>query len=111
MGSIHFQPKAPERVTGIGWTTALTAAKMGAIGSPDNTGGQLVSKVNTNFKASVFSHLFRTEENERGLYGAFSPSWQPEDSAVVDLTLEDVLFMDRVNDLAFSVGGTLACFF
>jgi len=65
-----------------------------------------LSKVNRNFKAGVFSHLFGDEENERGLYNAFSPVKQSEDAEVVDLTLEDILYMDRVNDLAFSVGGT-----
>ena len=68
-------------------------------------------RVNRNFKAGVFTHLFGDTDNERGLYNAFSPVQQPTDAKVVDLTLEDVLFMDRVNDLAFSVGGTLVCFF
>ena len=70
-----------------------------------------MSKVNRNFKAGVFSHLFGDEENERGLYDAFSPVKQSENAEVVDLTLEDILYMDRINDLAFSVGGTLVCFF
>ena len=64
-----------------------------------------MSRVNRNFKAGVFSHLFGDVDSERGLYNAFSSVPQPIDAEVVDLTLEDVLFMDRINDLAFSVGG------
>jgi len=67
--------------------------------------------VNRNFKAGIFSHLFGDAESERGLYNAFSPVHQSIDAEVVDLTLEDVLFMDKVNDLAFSIGGSLVCFF
>ena len=70
-----------------------------------------MSKVNRNFRASVFTHLFAEPMNERGLYNAFSQVMLPSDIPVVDLTLKDVLFKDRVNDLAFSVGDILACFF
>ena len=70
-----------------------------------------MSKVNRNFKASMFTHLFAEPERERGLYNAFSPTALPPDVPVVDLTLTNVLYRDRVNDLAFSVGNALACFF
>ena len=70
-----------------------------------------MGKVNRNFKASVFTHLFAEPEKERGLYNAFSPVALPPDVPVVDLTLTDVLYKDRVNDLAFSAGSFLACFF
>ena len=70
-----------------------------------------MGKVNRNFKASVFTHLFAEPEKERGLYNAFSPTSLPPDAPVVDLTLTDVLYKDRVNDLAFSVGGKIVCFF
>ena len=70
-----------------------------------------MGKVNRNFKASVFTHLFAEPSMERGLYNAFSPVALPPDAPVVDLTLTDVLYKDRVNDLAFSVGDRLACFF
>ena len=70
-----------------------------------------MGKVNRNFKASVFTHLFAEPENERGLYNAFSPIELPSDTPVVDLTLTDVLYKDRVNDLAFSVGDRVVCFF
>ena len=70
-----------------------------------------MSKVNRNFKASVFTHLFADPKNELGLYNAFSPIEYPPDTKVEDLTLTDVLFKDRVNDLAFSVCMKVACFF
>ena len=70
-----------------------------------------MGKVNRNFKASVFTHLFAEPEKERGLYSAFSPVQLPPDTPVVDRTLTDVLYKDRVNDLAFTVGDTLVCFF
>ena len=70
-----------------------------------------MGKVNRNFKASVFTHLFAEPEKERGLYNAFSPVALPPDAPVVDLTLTNVLYMDRVNDLAFSAGGKVACFY
>ena len=70
-----------------------------------------MGKVNRNFKASVFTHLFAEPEKERGLYNAFSPTALPPDVPVVDLTLTDVLYKDRVNDLAFRVGTKVACFF
>jgi len=70
-----------------------------------------VGKVNRNFKASVFTHLFGDPERERGLYNAFSPVALPSEALVVDVTLTDVLYKDRVNDLAFCVGDRLACFF
>ena len=70
-----------------------------------------MSKVNRNFKASVFTHLFGEPAKELGLYNAFSPVQHPPDTPVVDLTLTDVLYKDRVNDLAFTVGMIAACFF
>ena len=69
-----------------------------------------MGKVNRNFKASVFTHLFAEPEKERGLYNAFSPAALPPDVPVVDLTLTNVLYKDRVNDVAFSVGSILVCF-
>ena len=58
-----------------------------------------MSKTNRNFKASVFTHLFGEPENERGLFNAFSPDKLPLDSNVVDCTLTDALYKERVNEL------------
>ena len=70
-----------------------------------------MSKVNRNFKASVFTHLFADPEKELGLYNAFSTVPHPPGTPVVDLTLTDVLFKDMINDLAFSIAEIVACFF
>ena len=70
-----------------------------------------MGKVNRNFKASMFAHLFGRPENELELYNAFSPAPYPSDTPVVDLTLTDALYMDRVNDVSFSVGGKVVVFF
>jgi hypothetical protein len=69
-----------------------------------------MGKVNRNFKASVFSHLFGEPEKELELYNAFSDEPCPPGTPVTDLTLSDVLFMDRVNDLAFLVAARLVAF-
>jgi hypothetical protein len=70
-----------------------------------------MSKVNRNFKAGVFNHLFRDPEKELELYNAVSQMQYPPDTPVIDLTLTDALYMDQVNDLSFSVGGKLVVFF
>jgi hypothetical protein len=70
-----------------------------------------MSKVNRNFKAGVFTHLFGDPEKELELYNAFSATPFPPDTPVIDLTLTDTLYMDRVNDLSFSVGGKFVVFF
>jgi len=70
-----------------------------------------MSKVNRNFKASVFTHLFGEPRNELELYNAFSPIQYPPDTPVIDVTLQDALYMDRVNDLSFRIGDKLVVFF
>ena len=70
-----------------------------------------MSKINRNFKASVFTHLFGEPKNELELYNAFSPVQYPPDTTVIDLTLTDALYMDRINDLSFSVGEILVVFY
>ena len=70
-----------------------------------------MSKINRKFKASVFTHLFGEPKKELELYNAFAPVQFPPDTPVVDLTLADVLYMDRINDLSFSVGDNLVIFY
>ena len=70
-----------------------------------------MAKARRNFKASVFSHLFGEPQKELELYNAFSQVHYKPDTLVTDLTLKDVLYMDRVNDLSFSVGSKLVIFF
>ena len=42
-----------------------------------------MGKVNRNFRASVFTHLFAEPEKERGLYNAFSTVALPPDASEV----------------------------
>jgi hypothetical protein len=62
---------------------------------------------NTKYKDSVFSFLFSDPDVLRELYGALAGLTLPPDVPVTINTLRDVLFMDRVNDLSFTIGGTL----
>jgi predicted transposase/invertase (TIGR01784 family) len=55
----------------------------------------------------VFSALFGEPERSLEVFNAFSPVQFPPDTPVTMETLDDVLFMDRVNDLAFLVGNIL----
>ena len=70
-----------------------------------------MSKINRNFKASVFTHLFGEPAKELELYNAFSQKQYPPETSVVDLTLTNTLYMDQVNDLSFCIGGKLVVFF
>ncbi|MDR2972733.1 MAG: Rpn family recombination-promoting nuclease/putative transposase [Bacteroidales bacterium] len=64
-------------------------------------------KTNNKFKASVFSSLFSDPDILRELYCALEGVTLPNDVPVVINTLEDVLFMDRINDISFEIGGKL----
>ena len=63
--------------------------------------------VNTKYKASVFSFLFSEPDVLRDLYCALEGVALPKDVPVTINTLQDVLFMDRVNDISFEIGGKL----
>ncbi|MCL2008356.1 MAG: Rpn family recombination-promoting nuclease/putative transposase [Treponema sp.] len=64
-------------------------------------------KTNTKFKSSVFSLLFSDPDVLRELYCALKGLTLPDDTPVIINTLEDALFMDRVNDISFEIGGRL----
>jgi hypothetical protein len=59
---------------------------------------------NTRYTASVFSLLFGNAETLRELYGAITGIEIPPDVPITINTLEDVLFMEQINDLSFSIG-------
>ena len=63
--------------------------------------------VNTKYKNSVFSFLFSEPDTLRELYCALENVTLPEDVPVIINTLQDVLFMDRINDISFEIGGKL----
>ena len=64
-------------------------------------------KTNTKFKSSMFSFLFSEPDILRELYCALKGVSLPNDVPVVINTLEDVLFMDRINDISFEIDGRL----
>ncbi|MDR0600391.1 MAG: hypothetical protein LBG84_09990 [Treponema sp.] len=62
---------------------------------------------NTRHKASVFSLLFSEPGVLRELYSALSGVNVPPETPVTINTLEDALFMDRVNDVSFAIADRL----
>ena len=62
-------------------------------------------KTNSKYKNSVFSYLFSNPDALRELYCALKEVSLPHDVPVIINTLEDVLFMDLVNDISFEIGG------
>jgi hypothetical protein len=63
--------------------------------------------VNKNFKSSVFSFLFSNPDTLRELYCALEGVTLNADVPVVINTLTNTLFMDRINDISFEIGGKL----
>ena len=59
---------------------------------------------NAKYKSSVFSFLFSDPDVLRELYGALEDVSIPEDIPVTINTLQDVLYLDRVNDISFAIG-------
>ena len=64
-------------------------------------------KANTKFKSSVFTYLFSEPDVLRELYCALKGITLPDDTPVIINTLDDVLFMDRINDVSFEIDGKL----
>jgi predicted transposase/invertase (TIGR01784 family) len=69
-------------------------------------GGKNMS-VNKKFKSSVFSFIFSKPDVLRELYCALEGITLKPDVPVVINTLEDILFMDMINDISFEIGGKL----
>ncbi|MDR1868950.1 MAG: hypothetical protein LBQ82_03085, partial [Treponema sp.] len=62
-------------------------------------------KTNTKFKNSVFTLLFSDPALLRELYCALEGVSLPPDAPVSINTLDDVLFMDLINDISFEIDG------
>ena len=62
---------------------------------------------NREYKNTVFTKLFSEKETLLELYNALSGSSYSTDTLVEINTLEDVLFMDMINDISFTVDGRL----
>jgi len=63
--------------------------------------------INTKYKSSVFSLLFNDPDILRELYCALEGVALSNEVPVTINTLSDVLFMDRINDISFEIGGKL----
>ena len=62
---------------------------------------------NTKYKDSLFSLLFSNPGILRELYCALEDVSLPLDIPITINTLQNVLFMDRINDISFEIGGKL----
>jgi len=62
---------------------------------------------NVKFKNSLFSFLFSDPDILRELYCALEGVTLPEDIPVAINTLQEVLFIERINDISFEIGGKL----
>jgi hypothetical protein len=62
---------------------------------------------NQKYKASVFSTLFGDPAVLRELYPAISNEPVSPDEPININTLDDILFMDQINDLSFTIGDRL----
>jgi hypothetical protein len=60
--------------------------------------------VNSRYKDSVFSLLFSDPDTLCELYGAIERVELDPDVPITINTLEDALFMDRINDISFTIG-------
>ncbi len=63
--------------------------------------------VNIKYKNSFFTTLFNDPDVLRELYGTLGGITLPPDAPVEINTLENVLYMDFVNDISFEIGGKL----
>jgi len=63
--------------------------------------------VNAKHKDSVFSLLFSNPDVLRELYAALEGVELPDDVPININTLQDVLYMDRMNDISFEIDGKL----
>ena len=61
-------------------------------------------KLKRNFKDSVFRALFNDEDQLRELYNALEDTAYGEDIPIFIETLENAIFVDAANDLAFRIG-------
>ena len=66
-----------------------------------------MSIANREYKNSVFKNLFHDEKRALELYNALTDNRFTADDGLCFTTLENVLFMDRSNDISFTIGGKL----
>jgi hypothetical protein len=64
-------------------------------------------KANRHYKSSVFTFLFSEPARLRELYNALTGAGCDDSARIVINTLSDVVFMDRINDISFTINGKL----
>ena len=64
-----------------------------------------MEKVNRNYKDGIFRRLFDDEDKIRELYNALEGTDYGPETPVEIRTLENAIYMDIKNDLAFTIGG------
>ena len=62
---------------------------------------------NAKYRSSIFSLLFNDPVILRELYCALKGVSLPDDVPITINTLSDVLYMERINDISFEIGGRL----
>ncbi|GHU07920.1 hypothetical protein FACS1894151_02990 [Spirochaetia bacterium] len=70
-----------------------------------------VSHVNRTHKDSIFSLLFGTPDNLRSLYNAVADAHYDKNTPITINTLTDALYMNRINDISFTIGKELVVLF
>jgi len=65
------------------------------------------TKANRNHKDSVFTKLFSEKSNLLELYNAVSGKNYPESTEIKIITLSNVLFMEKINDICFVIDGKM----
>jgi predicted transposase/invertase (TIGR01784 family) len=66
-----------------------------------------IAEANREYKNSIFTTLFNNNEKLISLYNAVTGSNYPPDTDIKINTLKDVLYMDRYNDLSFTIDGKI----
>jgi len=69
-----------------------------------------MSKANRKYKNSVFKDLFHNQETALELYNALTGSRFKAEDGLRFTTLNNALFMERLNDVSFTIVGTQHAF-
>jgi len=64
-------------------------------------------EVNAKYKDSVFSFLFSNSDTLRELYCAIEGITLPPDTPIDINTLSDIIYMDQINDISFTIDNRL----
>jgi hypothetical protein len=65
------------------------------------------TNVNQKYKSSVFASYFSDAEKLTEAYNTIKGKNYPKDTEVTINTLEDALFMERINDVSFPACGEI----